>query len=131
MSIWRTLIERGFVLVCLRPGFPPQHSASLVVFCLGDTWYGIPANRVRCIQPLGTYVPLPFAPPCIVGLVNVQDKPLPVLDICPLLTDQHTARHPKGDLLIVQLTGMDIGLLTDCILLAPHPEIMSVSLSCQ
>ncbi len=123
IHIWRSLVERGLVLTCLRPDFPPQYTVSLMVFCLGDAWYGIPQNRVRSIHALGTYVPLPFAHPCIVGLTNVQNKPMPVLDLYPLLTNRQTARHPKGDLLIVKLTGMDLGLLTDCILLAPHPDM--------
>ncbi len=79
----------------------------LVIFTLGDQRYGVPLPAVDRIVRIVDVTPLPQAPDIVLGVVNVQGRIIPVINVrrrfClpereSLLTDQlivaHTARRP-------------------------------------
>lgn len=121
IDTWRILIERGLVIASLWPTSIEQPDTSMVLFRLDKTRYGILTDQVYQIKRLQEYTPLPFTQRCIVGVVHIQDRMVAVLDLCQ---SEQAARivHRFDDtwLIIVTLHGMDVGLLADEIIAAPH-----------
>lgn len=124
MFIWQTLIDRGLVLACIiHPERISIENKTLVLFWVADTLFGIPSGYVQCIQHLGSYVPLPFAHPCVAGVITFQERLLTVLDVRPLMGKQHIAPSSDAPTIIVRLESMDIALLTDRVITAPSTHI--------
>lgn len=79
----------------------------LVVLTLGDQRYGLPLSAVERVVRVVDVTPLPQAPDIVLGVVNIQGRVIPVVNVrrrfrLPerdlALTDQlviaHTARRP-------------------------------------
>jgi chemotaxis signal transduction protein len=111
-------------LTCLQPGARRTASEPLLMFRLGDAYYTIPARLVQGICPLLTYTPLPFTEPGIVGVVNINDRLLVVLDVRSLFQQPCTAPQRDARLLLVKLDGLDTGLLADSV--PGHPAAPSL-----
>jgi purine-binding chemotaxis protein CheW len=90
----------------------------LIVFTLSDQRYAIPLSAVERAVRVAYVTALPKAPGIVLGVVNVQGRVIPVIDICqrfrlptrPLaVTDQmliaHTARRPVV-LVVDAVTGV-------------------------
>jgi len=111
--LWQNLVERGMVLSCIPFENGHELNPSDVVFCLGNVYYGIPNYLINEICPLGNYIPLPFIHPGIVGLIWKHERPLPIIDMHYLTNMKPVTPTPDEALIIIQLAGMEIGLLTD------------------
>jgi hypothetical protein len=118
---WQSLVEHGLEIICLLPSQPlPAHDPHnpLVIFKICDITYAVPARHVAGVQALGTYTPLPFTQPFIVGLARTSHKVLMALHACPERTWQDIYR-PDSVLLVINLQGLQVGLLADCIITGP------------
>ncbi len=84
-----------------------ERSSQLVVFALSDQRYGLPLSAVERVVRVVGVTALPKAPDIVLGVVNVQGRIIPVINLrrrfrLPereiALTDQlvvaHTARRP-------------------------------------
>lgn len=84
-----------------------KESDSLLVFMLGDQRYALPLPKVDRVVRMVAITPLPKVPDIILGVVNIQGRVIPVVNMrrrfhLPerelALTDQlvvaHTARRP-------------------------------------
>jgi hypothetical protein len=121
-NLWQFLITHGLVISCLFADhnllFLPQHMPeNMVVFYSGRSLFAIPTSLITTIQQLGSYTPLPFTQPHIVGTKLFQDKMLLVLSLVPHQTHQKTSRLEQP-VLIVHLEGRHFGLLVDELLSA-------------
>jgi chemotaxis signal transduction protein len=102
-------------LTCLQPGAHQTADEPRLLFRLGNACYTIPARLVQGICPLVTYTPLPFTEPGIVGVVNITERLLVVIDIRSLFQQLCTAPQRNALLLLVKLDGLDTGLLADSV----------------
>lgn len=84
-----------------------EESNQLVVFALDDQRYALRLSVVDRVVPMVRVTPLPKAPDIVIGVVNVQGRVIPVIDMRrrfrlpereATLTDRlivaHTARRP-------------------------------------
>lgn len=111
-------------LTCLQPGYHQTASKHRLLFRLGNACYTIPARLVQSICPLVTYTPLPFTEPGIVGVVNMADRLLVVIDIRSLFQQHCMAPQCNALLLLVKLDGLDTGLLADSV--PGHPATLQL-----
>ncbi len=127
-ELWHYLVERGMILSCIPFEYAYESSPSDVVFCLGNVYYGIPTYLINEICPLGNYIPLPFIHPGIVGLIWKHEHPLPIIDMHYLTNKEPVTPTPEEALIILQLAGMEIGLLTNGIYkFAQEPLILNTT----
>jgi purine-binding chemotaxis protein CheW len=64
-----------------RPKAPAMPEKQLVLFAVGSVVYGLPIERVReVVNPQGV-IPLPHAPPSIVGVTDHRGEVVPVVDL--------------------------------------------------
>jgi len=90
----------------------------ILVFTLSDRRYGLPLSAVERVVRVVDVTPLPRAPDIVLGVVNVEGRVIPVINVrrrfdladCRIaLTDQmvlaHTARRPVA-LLVDSVTGV-------------------------
>lgn len=52
-----------------------------IIFCIGDQEYGIDVQLVTAIEPMMDIVPVPNAPTCILGLMNLRGEVIPVYSL--------------------------------------------------
>lgn len=121
LETWQFLVERGLVLTCLLPDKTrnADDMITTTVFRLSGIYYTLPTTAIYTIQPLGAYKPIPFAQPCIVGVVNVDGQAIGVFDIRSLVTCIRTAPRPEAPLLILRLQEVDIAILADSLVFTP------------
>ncbi len=53
----------------------------IVVFKIGDQEYGVKISDVQEIVRMLPIVPAPNAPPCVIGVINLRGKIIPVYDL--------------------------------------------------
>ncbi len=86
---------------------------NLVGFTVGDVHYAVEVARVReIIRPLPV-VPLPHAPPAIVGVADHRSEVVPVLDVRRRFGLPETARTRRTKWILVMLATRTVGLVVD------------------
>ncbi len=60
---------------------PDRRANQLVVFTLGDRRYGLPLSAVERIVHVVDVTPLPKAPDIVLGVVNLQGRVIPVINV--------------------------------------------------
>lgn len=113
-TIWPILEERARALAALDQT-EEISGDEMLTFVLGGARYRMVASSSREVQPLGTYTPLPGAPPFLVGIVNVRGRLIAGIDIRPLLELPITPPAPGAMLLIVADGNTEIGILADAV----------------
>ncbi len=93
---------------------------TLVLACLGREFYGLEAQYVLDIRPLGRVTRVPRAPHWVTGVVNLRGRILSVMDIRRFLglpsagCNEEEAMAPS--LVVVETPSMEIALLVDDVL---------------
>jgi purine-binding chemotaxis protein CheW len=111
-----TLRVRALALARPPPGgADARASIEVLEFRLARECYAVETRHVREVHPLGDLTPLPCVPPFVRGIVNVQGRVTPVIDIKKFfdlpdegLTDLHR-------MILVGGHGLELGLLADVI----------------
>jgi len=86
---------------------------SLVVFSLANETYGVAADCVREIQPLGEVTPVPCTPEFVVGLVNVRGSIYSVIDIRSFFGVPKKQITNSTKVLLAKSGGLEVGILAD------------------
>jgi len=84
-----------------------------LLFCIGDTNYGLPlamALEILNIQPITR---LPCVSPYIKGIVNLRGKVIPVLDVRAKLGMVERGYDDATCIIVIDLHDMHIGLIAD------------------
>jgi chemotaxis signal transduction protein len=68
-----------------------------VVFALGTRRFAIELRWVREIVALGHITPVPRAPASVFGVVNVHGAIVPLIDLAPLMDEEHLATPHPGE----------------------------------
>ena len=84
-------------------------------FRFGDATYACASSFVCEVYPLKGLTPLPCTPSFILGIINVRGHILPVIDIQSLLGLPSPPTRESGKVVILQVEGMEVGLLADTI----------------
>jgi purine-binding chemotaxis protein CheW len=109
-------------------GTPPPQSQYLT-FRLGEEEYGVPILAVHEIKGQSAITPLPNAPPCIPGVMNLRGTIVPVVDLRAKfgLPDVEHSRFTVIVLVVVgtKIVGMRVDAVTDVVSLAAA-EIQAV-----
>ena len=90
-------------------------SLLLVVFGLGDAWYGLDASQVQEVILVESNTVVYHAPPYVRGIINLRGKIVTVLDMEIKLG---LAPHPVGPdsrILIVAWNQEQVGLLVEVV----------------
>ena len=99
-------------------------STQYVVFSIDAQRYALPLANVQRTVRMVALVPLPEAPPSVLGVVNVQGEVVPVVDTrrCFHLPE----REPRLDdqLILVRVSGRTLALVADAVhgVIEPAPE---------
>src|SRR5256885_1077946 len=109
-------------------GTPPTQSQYLT-FRLGEEEYGVPILAVHEIKGQSAITPLPNAPPCIPGVMNLRGTIVPVVDLRTKfgLPEVEHSRFTVIVLVVVgaKIVGMRVDAVTDVVSLAAA-EIQAV-----
>jgi len=89
---------------------------SINVFELFDYRYAIPMADTREIFRVPGIVPLPKAPLCIEGVVNIRGAVIPVLDVRKRFRLPEKAPHPADHLIVAQAGLRLVALRVDRVL---------------
>lgn len=100
---------------------PPAREAAgerieIVEFLLAYERYGIESSHVREIYPLKELTPLPCTPAFVLGIINIRGQILSVLDIRKFFDLPEKGLTDLNKIIIVQMQGMELGILADAIL---------------
>ena len=88
---------------------------SLLTFCLGKEWYGVPLSQLREITKLPTITPVPGTPDYILGVAHHSGEILSVIDIKPLIGLDKTTFTEKSRLLIPRTDDEPVGLVIETV----------------
>lgn len=114
METWRFLTNKGLVLTCVWPNNTTNQQHDVIVFSRGAVHYAIASDYVETIEPLGTYQPIPFTQPGLIGVVKIQNHVVSVFDIHVLLTrTRQRDLSPHTCVLVIKLRDTHVGLLAD------------------
>lgn len=94
-----------------------------LVFALGDALFGVPATQVESAVAPRAVTPLPFVPAFVEGLVSVNDRVVPLLDLRALLSAQ--APPVRGELVIVDSARAPCAWRVDRVVASVLPEAVA------
>jgi chemotaxis signal transduction protein len=83
-------------------------SQSFLLFSLGKETFGLPALLVRAVLDKEALVPLPLAPPFVLGAANVKGRVVCIIDAAALLLKEPPSERPFW--LVVDLPDGQLGL---------------------
>jgi purine-binding chemotaxis protein CheW len=90
-----------------------EKSLDVVVFDLGGRLFGLPATEVRELLRATAVVPLPGAPPIIMGILNLRGAVVPVLDIRTRFGLPGKELEPADHFIVTQAGGRLVALHVD------------------
>lgn len=96
---------------------PPRqrNHLEMATFALGDDRMGIPIDQVDEIHHPLDLTPVPHAPPCVRGVMNLRGEVVTVIDPRVLLGYQPAVVTRQTCNMVVRWGGERVGLLVDCI----------------
>jgi chemotaxis signal transduction protein len=106
----------------------------IVVFRLGQEEYGIDIASVESIIRREALTPVPYAPPSMVGVINLRGRIVPVVDLALRFGLPEREPSPLSRIVIVQIDGHLMGLTVDAAMevksvprgsVEPTPETVS------
>jgi purine-binding chemotaxis protein CheW len=85
----------------------------IVVFKLGEEEYGVDIASVESIIRREALTPVPYAPPSMVGVINLRGRIVPVVDLAVRFELPPLEPTPLSRIVIAQIDGQLIGLAVD------------------
>lgn len=95
-----------------------EQRAGLLLFSLGDEWYGVRIAEVREIYNEYAITPIPCAPNYIVGVVNIRGEIVSVTDLRVMMGLPASEARPgaqQAPVIVVSDTTVSTALLVDTI----------------
>lgn len=78
---------------------------------VGAEHYALPVDSVLEVSKLGDFVPVPGAPPAVLGVLNVRGQVVPVVDLAPLLGAARGGERPR--VVVSEDEGRRVALAVD------------------
>ena len=111
----RLLEERAVVLARPAPETARGQSVEFVEFSLAGERYGFESACLREVCALKELTPLPCAPACVAGILNVRGEILAVIDLRVLFELPAAGPVEGAKILIVEAAGARAGFLADAL----------------
>jgi purine-binding chemotaxis protein CheW len=86
-----------------------------VTFHVGDLLIGVDIHQVEEINRLVDVTPVPHAPQCVRGVINLRGEVVTVMDLSEILGLGEVEITPRTRTVVVSSKNEQIGLLVDCI----------------
>ena len=90
-----------------------EEKIRLLVFRLGDEWYGLDATMVQEISRVNQITRLPLTPPYVLGLVNLRGSIVGVIDIRPSLNLPHSQLDESARIIVTFADGLEVGIIAE------------------
>lgn len=85
----------------------------IVVFTVDEQRYGLPLHAVERVVPMVDVTALPAAPEIVLGVMNVQGRVIPVLDLRRRLRRPRRNISIDDQIVVVRTTRRSFGLIVD------------------
>jgi chemotaxis protein histidine kinase CheA len=139
LSETRFLKENGFLIRNWNDErLDESRKHKILVFELNEQEYGIDVSYVKTINPLTKITHVPKTPPCLLGVMNLHGRIIPVVDLYRRF-DIEESHKAKMFVIVVLVDGKEIGLLVDRAsdvrnvafdeILPPPPDAISVDVT--
>jgi purine-binding chemotaxis protein CheW len=110
------LIKRAEILAReISAEDPAEQLVQIVEFMLAGEKYGIEAIYIREIFPLKELTPIPCTPPFIIGVINVRQQIVSVIDIKKFFNLPESGITELNKVIILKTDNMEVGILADSI----------------
>ncbi len=87
-----------------------------IIFLVGDQEYGIDVQKVTAIEPMMDIVPVPSAPSCVLGLMNLRGEVIPVYSLRKRFLLEEENDPAKNKLIVTRYDGTSIAFKVDEVL---------------
>ena len=87
-----------------------------VIFLVGKEEYGLDVQAVTAIEPMMDIVPVPNAPTCVLGLMNLRGEVIPVYSLRKRFELEEVADKEKNKLIVAHYDGKSIAFKVDEVL---------------
>lgn len=85
----------------------------LVGFGIGDREIAFPINHVQEVIKMVSYTNLPSSPPYVVGVINLRNNIVPLLDVYPLICDEFKNIDEYKFIVICNFRNFRMGVLVE------------------
>ena len=112
-----------------------KDTIQLVVFRLGEEYFGVDIAQVQEINRLTEVTKIPQAPDFIEGVINLRGKIIPIIDLRRRFNFPGASEHSKDTrIVVVETGGLTAGLVVDAVTevlrlereqIMPTPEVVS------
>jgi len=92
-----------------------SRAGKYLTFVLGAEQYGVEIVKVREILGVLPITPMPQAPLCVKGVINLRGKVIPVIDTRTKFGMPEKETTPETCIIVVDVGGKSIGLLVDTV----------------
>jgi purine-binding chemotaxis protein CheW len=92
-----------------------EEKIRLLVFHLGDEWYGLDATLVQEISRVNQITRLPLTPPHVLGLVNLRGSIVGVIDIRPTLNLPQSQLDESARIIVTFSGGLEAGIIAESV----------------
>ncbi|RFU61130.1 chemotaxis protein CheW [Peribacillus glennii] len=90
-----------------------METAKYIVFKAGKEDFGIPVSSVISIEKMQAITELPQMPNYILGITNLRDMVVPVLDTVQILFNRRFKSTGQNRIMLVNLNGATMGVLVE------------------
>ena len=87
-----------------------------IIFLVGKDEYGLDVQGVTAIEPMTDIVPVPNAPGCVLGLMNLRGEVIPVYSLRKRFGMEELADRERNKLIVARYGGKFIALKVDEVL---------------
>ena len=97
------------------------NEVQVVVFLLAREEFGLEISQVREIIRMQDITPMPKAPACIEGVINLRGQIIAVMSMCKRFDMEETERTDKTRVVVAEVGEDNLGLIVDEV-----PEVLRV-----
>ncbi len=87
----------------------------LLIFRLGQEWYGLEAQQVREISRLSNLTRVPLTPSHVLGVVNLRGEVMAVIDVRKALGLPQTGLSETARIIVARHEGLEAGIMAEAV----------------
>lgn len=84
-----------------------------IIFRVGEEEYGMDVQLVTAIESMMDIIPVPNAPACILGLMNLRGEVIPVYSLRKRFTLEERSDKEKNKLIVTRYDGKSLAFKVD------------------
>jgi purine-binding chemotaxis protein CheW len=112
---------------------PDDRAGKYLIFRLDEVHFGVRIGSLREVRAMQEITPVPLAPPCIAGVINLRGNVIPVIDLRRKFGMAPEVRTPATCIIVVRImvafAEAILGVIVDEVLevLALEPGVIATS----